>query len=70
MLLGAVAHQETSLHGMKLVPGLNLRCSQCHQCTMMDNMEGDPLDMGQDVMEAGVDEGAPSIDGHRSRICP
>ena len=68
MLLGAMAHWETSLHGMELIPGLNLRRSQRHRCTTMDAMKGDLLDMGRDVMVAGVDEGALSIDGRRSHI--
>ena len=36
---------------------------------MMDAMEGDLLDTGQDVMEAGIDEEAPSIDDHYSHVC-
>ena len=31
-------------------------------------MEGDLLDTGRDVMEAGVDERALSIDGRYSRV--
>jgi hypothetical protein len=35
---------------------------------MMDTMKGDLLDMDWDVMEAGVDEGGPSVDGHHSHV--
>ena len=53
---------------MELVPGLNLRRNQHHQCAMTDAMKGDLLDMGRDVAEAGVDEGAPDVDGHHSHV--
>ena len=69
MLLRAVAHRETSLHGMELVPDLNLHRSQPHRCAMTDAMEGDLLDMGWDIMEAGIDKGSLSIDGRRSHVC-
>ena len=35
---------------------------------MMDAMEGDLLDMGQTIVEVGVDEGASSIDGICGRV--
>ena len=31
-------------------------------------MKGDLLDTGQDIVEAGVDEGASSVDGRRSHV--
>jgi len=34
----------------------------------MDTVESDLLDIGQDVMEIGIDEGAPSIDGIHGHI--
>ena len=68
MLLGAIAHRETSLHGMELVPDLDLHHGQRHRCAMMNTMKGDLLDVSQDVVEAGVDEGALGIDGHRSHV--
>ena len=68
MLLGAIAHQETSVHGMELVPGLDQCRGQRHRCATTDAMKGDLLDMGQNVMEAGVDEGALGIDDHRSHV--
>ena len=46
---------------MKLVPSLNLRHGQRHRCTATDAMEGDLLDRGLDVMEAGVDEGPRAL---------
>ena len=68
MLLEAIAHWETSLNGMELIPILDLHRNQRHQYATMDAMKGDLLDTGQDVMEAGVDEGALGVDGHHSRI--
>jgi hypothetical protein len=68
MLLGAIAHWEASLHGVELVPGLNLHHGQRHRCAMTNTMESDFLDVGRDVVEAGVDEGAPSIDCINGRI--
>ena len=68
MLLGAIAHWETSLHGVELVPSLDLRHGQRHQRTMMNAMKSDLLDVGRNVMEAGIDEGPPSVDGIHGRI--
>ena len=53
---------------MELIPGLDLRRGQHHRCATMDAMEGNLLDMGWDVMEAGVDEGGLGIDGRHSHI--
>ena len=61
MLLRADTHWETSLHGVELIPGLDLRRGQHHRCAMMNAMKGDLLDAGRDVMEA-------SVDGRRSHI--
>jgi len=68
MLLRAIAHQETSLHGMELVPYLDLRRGQCHRRTMTDSMKGNLLDTGQDVVKVGIDEGALSIDGIHDHV--
>ena len=43
---------------MELVPSLDLCCGQHHRCTTTDAIKGDLLDMGQDIVEAGIDEGA------------
>ena len=43
MLLGAIAHGETSLHGVELVPSLDLHRGQRHRRTMMNAVEGDLL---------------------------
>ena len=70
MLLGAIAHREASLHGMELMPSLDLHHGQCHQCAMTNAMEGDLLNASLDVLETNVDEGTPSIDsiyGHVRR---
>ena len=68
VLLRAIAHREASLHGVELMPSLDLHRGQRHQRAMMDAMKGDLLDMDRNVVEAGVDEGAPSIDDIRGRV--
>ena len=68
MLLGDVAHQETNLHGMEIVPDLDLCHGQRHRCATMDAMEGDLLETGWDVMEVSINEGALSIDEYHSCI--
>ena len=68
VLLEAVAHREIGLHGMELVPGLDQRRGQHHRCAMMKAMKGDLLDVGQNIMKAGIDEGALGVDGLHSHI--
>ena len=68
MLLEAVAHSEASLHGMELIPNLDLRRGQRHHRAMTNAMEGDLLNTSWDVLEASVDEGTPSIDGICGRV--
>jgi len=68
MFLRAIAHWETSLHGMELIPSLDLRRGQCHRRTMMNAVEGDLLITGRNVVEASIDEGAPGIDGIHDRV--
>ena len=68
MFLGAVTHWETSLHGMELVPSLDFCRGQRHRHTMTNAVEGDLLDAGQNVMQEGVDEGSPSVDGIHGRV--
>ena len=63
MLLRAVAHWETSLHGVELVPTLDLCRGQRHRYTMTNAMEGDLPNTDQDVLETSVDRGTPGIDG-------
>jgi len=53
---------------MELVPGLDLRRGQRHRCAMTNAMKGDLLDASQDVVEVGVDEGDPGIDGCHSHV--
>ena len=70
MLLRAVAHWETYFHGMKLVPSLDLCYGQCHRRTMTNAMEGNLLNVDQDVLEMNVDGGTLGIDsvyGHIRR---
>ena len=54
---GPIAHWETSLHGVELIPGLDLLHGQCHRRTKMNAMEGDLLNVGWNVKEVSVDEG-------------
>ena len=68
MLLRAIAHWETSLHGVEIIPSLDLRRGQRHRCTMTNAVEGDLLNAGQNIMKASIDEGATGIDGIHSRI--
>ena len=68
MFLRVVAHWETSLHGMELVPGLDLQHGQRHLCAMTNAVEGDLLNVGWDVLEMSVDGGTLSIDGIHSHI--
>ena len=68
MQLEVVAHREASLHGAELVPGLDLRHGQGHQRDAANAMKGDLLDSHQDIVEAGVDEEDPGINGQRSRV--
>ena len=63
MFLRAIAHWETSLHGVERVPDLDLHRGQRHQHAMTNTMEGDLLNVVRDVLEMSVDEGTPSIDG-------
>ena len=68
MFLRAVTHWETSLHGAELVPSLDLRRGQRHRRTMTNAVEGNLLNAGQNVVEASIDEGTPSINGVRGRV--
>ena len=62
MLLRAIAHWETSLHGMELIPSLDLCRGQRHCRTMMNAVEGDLLNADRDILETNVDRGTPGID--------
>ena len=68
MHAGVIGHRKAWLHGAEITPGLDLCRGQRHQCTMMDAMKGDLLDVGWNIMEVGVDEGAPGVDNCHSRI--
>ena len=68
MFLRAVAHWEASLHGVELIPGLDLCRGQRHRCAITNAVEGDLLNVGRDVLVTSVDEGTPSIDGVRNRV--
>ena len=68
MLLGAIAHREAGLHGMELIPSLDLRHGQCHRRAMTNAVEDVFLNVGRNVLEASVDEGTSSIDNIRGRV--
>ena len=69
MFLRAIAHWETSLHGVELVPSLDLCRGQRHCRTMTNAVESDLPNVDQDVLEMSVDRGTPGIDGVYGRIC-
>ena len=69
MFFRVVARWETRLHSVEFVSSLNLCRSQRHRRTMTNTMEGDLLNMGQNVMETSIDKGAAGIDGVNSRFC-
>ena len=68
MLLKAVAHWETSLHGVELIPSLDLCRGQRHRRTMMNAVEGDLPNADRDILETSIDRGTPRIDGICGRI--
>ena len=68
MFLRAVTHWETSLHGMELVPSLDLCHGQRHRRTMMNIVESDLPNADRDVLETSVNRGTSHIDGVRGRI--
>ena len=68
MFLRAVAHWEASLHGMELVSSLDLRRGQRHRRTMTNALKGDLLNAGQNVMEASINEGTPSVGGVHDHV--
>ena len=70
MLLGAIAHQEASIHSMELVTSLDLCRGQRHRHAMTNAMEGDLPNVDWDVLEMNIDGGTPGIDniyGHVRR---
>ena len=68
MLLRAIAHWETSLHGMEFVPSLDLHHGQRHRRTMTNAMEGDLLNADRDILEMSIDRGTPGIDDVHGRV--
>ena len=68
MFLRAVAHWETSLHSMELIPSLDLHRGQRHRRTMTNAMEGDLPNVDWDVLETSVDRGTLGIDGVYDRV--
>ena len=68
MLLRVIAHWETSLYGVELVPSLDLCRGQRHHRTMMNAMEGDLPNTDQDVLKTNVDRGTLGIDDVYGRV--
>ena len=68
MFLRAIAHWEASLHGVELVPSLDLRRGQRQRRTMTNAVKDDLLNVGQNVMEASVNEGTPSVDSVHDHV--
>ena len=68
MRLRVVAHWEAGLHVAVLIPDLDLRHGQGHRRATANAMKGDLLDAHREVVEAGIDEGAPCVNGRRSHI--
>ena len=68
MFLRAIAHRQAGLHGVELIPSLDLRRGQRHRRAMTNAVEGDFLNAGQNAMKESIDEGTPSIYGIRSRV--
>ena len=68
MPLRAITSREANLHGIERVPSLDLRHGQRHRHTMTNTMEGDLLNVGQDVLETSINGRTPSIDGIRGRV--
>ena len=68
MLLTAIAHWETSLHGVELVPNLSLCRGQRHRRTMTNAVEGDLPNTDRDDLETSVDRGTPGIDSVYGRV--
>ena len=63
VLLGAIAHWETNLHGVELVPSLDLCHGQRHRRTMTDTMKGDLPNVGRNILEMSGDRRTTRIDG-------
>ena len=68
MFLRAIAHWEASLHGVELMPSLDLRRSQRHHRTMTNTVEGDLPNTGRNIVETSIDKGAAGINDINSRV--
>ena len=53
---------------MELVPSLDFCRGQRHRHTMTNAVEGDLLNVGQNVVKESINEGAAGIDGIHSCI--
>ena len=68
MLLRTIAYWETSLHGVEIVPSLDLCRGQRHRRTMTNAVEGDLPNVDQDVLETSIDRGTLGIDSIYGRV--
>ena len=68
MTLRAIVSWEANLHGMEIMPGLDLRRSQRHRRAVMNAVKGNLLDTDWDVLETSVNEGTPGIDSVRGHV--
>ena len=68
MSLRAVTNQEANLHGVEVMPDLDLLRGQRHRHAVMNAVEGDLPNAGRDVLEMSVDEGTLSIDDVRGHV--
>ena len=68
MLLRAITHWETNLHGVELVPSMDLCRGQRHRRTMTNAVKGALSNTGWDVLETSVDRGTPGMDDIYGRV--
>ena len=68
MSLRDVANREANLHGVEVMPGLDLRQGQRHRRAVTNAVEGDLPNAGRDILETSINEGTPSIDGIHGRV--
>ena len=69
MSLRAIANREANLHGVEIMPGLDLCRSERHRCAVTNTVKSNLLDAGRDVLETSINGGTPRIDGVCGRVC-
>ena len=63
-----IAHWEARLHGVEVVPGLDLCCGQSHRRATTKAVEGDLLGARLDVMQVIDELGTLGVDSRHSRV--